>query len=47
MQKQMQEFRATLLPNLQKEINAYKDQRFKEADVMINEIIQKLLNLKV
>lgn len=42
MQKQMQEYRETLLPNLQKEIEAYKQQKFKEADKTVNSIVQQV-----
>jgi Skp family chaperone for outer membrane proteins len=42
MQKQMQEFRDTLLPTIQKELEEYKKERFGQADKKINEIIQKV-----
>jgi F0F1-type ATP synthase membrane subunit b/b' len=42
MQKQMQEFRETLLPAIQKELETYKEQRFKEADKTVNAIIQRV-----
>ena len=42
MQKQMQSFRESLLPTIQKELDAYKMQRFTEADKKINLIIQRV-----
>ncbi len=42
MQKQMQDFRESLLPAIQKELEAYKEQRFKEADKTVNAIIQRV-----
>ena len=51
MEKQMQEFGKSLLPGVQKEIEAYKLQRFSEADKKINKIVQlvsqKVLNKSV
>lgn len=48
MQKQMQDFRLTLLPNLQKELDLYKQQKIKDANKTVNAIItdvsQKSLN---
>lgn len=42
MGKQMQTFRDSLLPTIQKELEEYKNQRFQEADKKINAIIQKV-----
>jgi flagellar biosynthesis/type III secretory pathway protein FliH len=42
MQSQMQNFRDSLLPQMQKELDAYKQQRFSEADKTINKIIQDI-----
>lgn len=42
MQKQLQEFRATLLVNFQKEIDIYKQQKIKDADKTVDIIIQKV-----
>jgi hypothetical protein len=51
MQKQMQTYRETLLFNLQKEITAYKQQKIKESDKIVNMIIaevsQKVLNKSI
>lgn len=48
MQKQMQNYRETILPNLQKEIASYKEQKIREADKTVSAIIkdvsQKVLN---
>ena len=41
LETQMQEFRKVTLANLQKELEEYKQQRFKVADKKINEIIQR------
>jgi hypothetical protein len=40
LQKQMQEFRDTLLPNLEKELENYKQIRLKQSEELINRIVQ-------
>lgn len=51
MQKQMQEFRNSLLPAVQKELDEYKQQRLRDADNAVNEIIrqvsEKVLNKSI
>lgn len=42
MQKKMQDFRDTLLPGIQKELDEYKNKRFQEADKVVNEIIKRV-----
>jgi hypothetical protein len=42
LEKQIKEFRETLLPNIEKEIENYKLERFKTMDKAINVIIQKV-----
>jgi hypothetical protein len=42
MDAKMKEFRDSLLPALQKELEAYKNKRFIEADKNVNEIVQKV-----
>jgi F0F1-type ATP synthase membrane subunit b/b' len=42
LEKQTKEFRETLLPNIEKEIENYKLERFKTMDKAINVIIQKV-----
>lgn len=42
MQKQMQGFRNSLLPTIQKELEAYKKERIDKADKIINSIIQEV-----
>lgn len=42
LQKQMQDFRNSILPGLQKELDAYKLQRFQAADKVIENIIQQV-----
>lgn len=42
MQNKMQDFKNTLLPGIQKELEEYKNKRFQEADKVINEIIKKV-----
>lgn len=42
MQKQVTEFRETLLPNLEKELEAYKAVRLKQSETIITQIIQKV-----
>jgi F0F1-type ATP synthase membrane subunit b/b' len=50
-QKQMKEYRETLLFNLQKEIAEYKQQKVKESDKVVNQIVQnvaqKVLNKSI
>ena len=41
MQKQIQEFRQTLLPNLEKELEEYKKIRLKQSEETITNIVQK------
>jgi len=41
LQKQISQFHTTLLPNLEKEIEAYKQARIKQADEMVVRIIQQ------
>ncbi len=40
--KQINEFHTTLLPAMQKELDEYKNIRFKQADKTINEVIQRV-----
>lgn len=51
MQKQSEEFRKSILPQIQKELEDYKQKRFEEADVTIGKIIQnvteKVLNKSI
>lgn len=42
MQNKMQDFRDTLLPGIQKELEEYKNKRFRDADKAIDEIIKKV-----
>lgn len=41
-QKQVQQFRQSMIPAIQKELEEYKNQRFSEADKKINSIIQEV-----
>lgn len=41
LQKQIKEFRETLLPDLKKELDDYKQVRLKQSDEIINHVIQK------
>jgi hypothetical protein len=42
LENQIKEFRATLLPNIEKEIEDYKEQRIKEMDQAVNALVQKV-----
>ncbi len=42
LEMQMQDFQKSLLPNLQKELEEYKQQKFKEANDKVNKIIQQV-----
>lgn len=42
LQKQVTEFHKTMLPNLQKELDEYKQSRMKETDETIRKIVQKV-----
>jgi len=41
LQRQIKEFRETLLPDLKKELDDYKQVRLKQSDEIINQVIQK------
>ena len=41
MQKQISDFNQSLLPRLEKEVEEYKEMRIKQAEQMVNKIIQK------
>jgi NAD+--asparagine ADP-ribosyltransferase len=41
LQRQIKEFRETLLPDLKKELEDYKQIRLKQSDEIINQVIQK------
>ena len=41
-QKQLEEFQKSVLPNMEKEIEAYKQARFKEAEALVTKIVQKV-----
>jgi hypothetical protein len=51
IQRQMHEYSVTLLPNLQREIAAYRQQKIKESDKTVNMIVaqvsQKVLNKSI
>jgi|GEM_PF-1835907 len=42
LQKQIKEFRETLLPNLEKEVEAYKQSRLKQTEQTVARIVQKV-----
>lgn len=42
LQKQLGEFKKTLLPQLQKELEVYKTKRFQQADKVIEKVIQEV-----
>jgi hypothetical protein len=42
LQKQIKDFHESLLPGLEKELEIYKQVRFKQADQTITEVVQKV-----
>ncbi len=41
-QKQLKDFEQNVLPNMQKDIEAYKEARYKDADAQVKKIVQKV-----
>lgn len=41
-QKQLKDFEQNVLPNMQKDVEAYKEARFKEAEAQVKKIVQKV-----